>query len=182
MSNIPFPKLSPSPKLHYERLSLDNFEHLYQLFKDDQNPYILEDFKNRQDTKNYVKERLEVTQSVNRSGCDWFIKTQDQTYAGILHLYELSRKKNADSCCIGISITKSFRCQGIASEAIQHLLNYIFEHFEHIKTVTAYTKPDNIKMASLLKKFNFSTPYDDLIDSEIYTFFTLTKSMSNDCM
>jgi RimJ/RimL family protein N-acetyltransferase len=171
MSTLPFPKLYPSAKLHYERLSLNNFKHLYKLFKDDKSPYVLEDFKNRQDTKDYVKERLEVTQSVNRSGCDWFIKTQNQTYTGILHLYELNRNKKSDSCCIGISITKRFRCQGIASEAIQHLLNSIFAHFEHIKTVTAYTKPDNVNMINLLKKLNFSTPYDEFIDSEIYSFF-----------
>jgi RimJ/RimL family protein N-acetyltransferase len=179
MSNSSFPILLPSAKLHYERLSLTHFEQLYALFKDDKSPYVLDDFKNKQDTKNYVQERLEATHSVNRSGCDWFIKTQNDIYAGILHLYELNRDKKSDSCCIGISITQSLRKQGIASESIQHLLYYIFEHFEHIKTVIAYTKPDNENMAFLLKKLNFSINYDDFIHSEIYSFFSITRSAMN---
>ena len=179
ISTLPFPKLLPSAKLHYERFSLENAEQLYVLFKDDKSPYVLEDFKNRQNTIDYVQERLEATQSVIRSGCDWFIKTQNQSYAGILHLYELNRNQKSDSCCIGIAITKRFRCQGIASEAIQHLLNSIFDHFEHIKTVTAYTKPDNLNMSNLLKKLNFSSHSDDFVCSEIYSFFSITRAMNN---
>jgi RimJ/RimL family protein N-acetyltransferase len=156
---------------------MDNFEQLYKLFKEDQNPFVLKNFKNLQEARLYAEDRVQAEKRPKQAGCDWLVKIKPDIYAGILHLYDLSIETNAHSCCIGIVIAEYFREQGIATEAIKHLLKYIFNHFEQINTVIVYTKPENFKMVRLLKKLNFSpSEHKKFIYSDAYSFFMLKKA------
>ena len=176
MSYFHFPELQPSAQLLYERLTMNNFEQLYELFQNDKNPFVLESFKELQEAELYTKDRVEAEKSPKWAGCDWLIKTQPAIYAGILHLYDLNIATDSHACCIGIVIAENLRKQGFATEAIQHLLKYIFAHFEHVDTVIAYTKPENSNMARLLQKLNFSPDHDKkFIYSDIYSYFTFEK-------
>jgi RimJ/RimL family protein N-acetyltransferase len=176
MSYFHFPKLQPSAQLHYERLTMNNFEQLYELFKNDKNPFVLENFKDLEEAKLYTEDRIEAKTLPKWAGCDWLIKTQPAIYAGILHLYDLNIATGSHTCCIGVTIAEPFRKQGFATEAIQHLLKYTFAHFEHIDTVIAYSKPENSNMARLLQKLNFSPDHEKkFIYSDIYSYFTFEK-------
>lgn len=89
-----FDVVKPSVRLEYELVEESNVIKLLKIFKEDDNPYVTEDYKDLKKLKKYYKymQQLRTSQS-NLAGHDWLIKLKDtQTYIGVISIYELSRE------------------------------------------------------------------------------------------
>jgi [ribosomal protein S5]-alanine N-acetyltransferase len=65
---------------------------------------------------------------------------------------------------IGYSIIPEYRNRGLATEAVQLLINYAFQ-FPEIKTVTAQTENNNIYSINILRKFGMYC-YDSILNED----------------
>ncbi len=173
-----FRNLPPSGNLTYELLSWDNYMQFHLLFKDDSNEFVDRRFKNIGDVRQYTEYQMEYAwYSPKRGGCDWFF-LQDNQYAGVIHLYNLSRDKDSSyQCTIGFATAAPFRRQGLTREAVWHLLNQVFYHFDK-QEVLSYTRLGNIASMGLLKSLGFENCDEDYQldeDSRQYHFFRMSR-------
>lgn len=152
-----FKDMAPSKNLTYEKLSSANSYLIHSLFAKDTNPYINPDFKVKEKAEQYTDYVIKSAFSFKRAGCDFFFKV-GENYAGVLHLYDMSLEtidgKHNTSCCIGYTTVAKFREQGLTTEAVRHLLNYVYSSFE-IDTIYAYTGQENLASNLLLCRQSF---------------------------
>ncbi len=169
-----FPPLQPSVRLHYRPLDYDNYHILHELFAAEDNPFINLEFKEKERIGIYVVDLREFAKfSPKRGAFDWLIYQGDQPI-GVLHLFDLSRERangKNKRCTIGFSIGKEFRRNGFASEAISHQVEYIFEHFQDIERIIAYTFPNNEASIGVLRKLGFAPNSKDYLSTDRYSFF-----------
>ena len=169
-----FPPLLPSARLQYQPLDYDNYEILYQLFAEEDNPFLNIEFKEKEKIGIYVVDLHEFAKfSPKRGAFDWLIYWKGRPI-GVLHLFDLSRERADEKykrCTIGFSIGKPFRRNGFASEAISHQIEYVFEHFKDIDRIIAYTFPDNEASIGVLKKLGFTSNFKDYLSTDRYSFF-----------
>lgn len=174
----PFADLPSSDRLTYELVTWDNIMTYLPLFKGDQNPYLMDDFKNRADLEQYGVHLLEYGRySIKRGACDWLLRTAEGDYVGVLHIHALSRELidgRVNPCMIGYAIGERFRRRGFAQEAAKQLLNHLptlFGRYEVMATV----HPRNRASQAVLRKIGFrwkekyssqrSAYYKRLVDS-----------------
>ncbi len=167
-----FPKMTPARKprfeyqnlpdterLCYELFNWDNFHQMLDLFQNDPNPFVSDEFKSLNQLEVYTVAQLEYSRySFKRGACDWFIKLKTtHELVGVLHIYDLNWELydgKHPACMVGYAIGEEFRKQGYAYEATKHLLNQIpiiFKRYE----VMAEPKIDNEASYNLLKKLGF---------------------------
>ncbi len=152
-----FRDLPPSARLSYQLLTWDNYMCMHEMFERDTNPFVDERFKVSGELRRYVQYQLEYAwYSVHRGGCDWFFFREGRP-AGVLHLYDLSRSQADDRnrlCTIGFATAGPYRQQGFTREAVNHLLDYLFEGFG-MEKVLSYTRRENFAAARLLERLGF---------------------------
>lgn len=155
-----YQNLPDSERLRYTLLSWENYTTYLQLFENDSNIYVSNQFKSKEKLDEYAVALLEFNYySGKRGACDWFLSMQDGTYIGALHLYDLNFEiynGKHPTCMFGYVIAASYRRQGYAYEASLHLLKHIpliFKRYE----VMANPKIENVASMNLLKKLGFDT-------------------------
>lgn len=158
----------PSSKnLDYEILSYDNYENLIHMFKDDSNPFIINDFKNKAELDVYMVNVLEVMYySSKRGGMDYFFKTKEGVYAGVLHLHDLNSEKNKEhTCSINFATKADFRKKGITTEAVKSLFKHIKNHYKREEVFTSISKK-NLAAQRFLEKIGFELNFDFPLDKK----------------
>lgn len=174
-----FPSLPASERLHFAPVDYQNYQLLYQLFHQDNWPFINKYFKDEQRLDEYVVILMEWAKySAKYGACDWIIyRSADQLPIGVLHVYDLSREgqgKHDHRCTIGFAIQRRFRRQGYAREAVLSLLQYIFTHF-HFDTVLAYTALRNAPTLQMLEKLHFRRRTEHYDNTEHFAFFEMQR-------
>lgn len=152
MSSAAFPILK-TERLILRQLSTDDRQDIFALrsdpkinkFLDRQIPEITEDAVN---FINVVNENIEKGNSFY-----WAITlTETKTFAGTICLYDFSSDNN--SCEIGYELMTEFQGQGIMKEAVQTVIDYVFQTLKFEK-ILAFTHHENQNSTNLLLKFNF---------------------------
>ena len=173
-----FPEIPASSRLAYELLTAANAAVLATLFRDDPSPFIDPDFRNEEGCRQYLARLLEYHHfSPLQGGADWFFKTADGKYAGILHLYHLSRQTRGGrhrQCTIGFATVPDVRRQGLATEALTHFSAFIFRHYR-LTVIRAYTRQENEPTRNLLRKAGFQPDKKEYAD-ERFAYFILRSN------
>ena len=169
--------LPATPNLDFEPYTWNNYLELYKLFRWDLSKFVAADFKNKKRIFEYANYQLNHARySPKRGACDWYFKTKDGAYAGIIHLYDLSLENLAEShkrCTIGFATSRKFRKKGLTREAVSALLCHCFGHFG-MDTVISYTRRENKKAISFLEKNGFLNN-DAAYLSEKYRYFEMPR-------
>ncbi len=170
-----FPELLPSERLSYRPLGYDNYLTLNELFINDDSPYTNPEFKQLERIELYVVSLLEFAQySPKRCGKDWIIHLAESgAPIGVVHMYDLTKETHKDShrnCTIGFAIAAPYRRRGFATEAVDHLTTYIFQHF-NLTHILAYTTKDNQPSQKLLSNLGFIRNDQDYSHPDHYAFF-----------
>lgn len=176
MANIifnPFPVLK-SERLTLRQLSLTDQQNVFALRADEE----INQFLNRKPAEtiedairfiNVINENIKNNNSVY-----WAITlTETREFVGTICLFDFSNDKT--SVEIGYELFTGFQGQGIMSEAIEKVINYVFKvlKFQKILAVTHY---QNYASAKLLTKYNF-LPSKDIDNQQIdFNTFTLTNA------
>jgi [ribosomal protein S5]-alanine N-acetyltransferase len=160
--------LPNSLRLKYELMTWDNFTQISDLFQNDPNPFVSEEFKTLERVEFYAVSQLEYNfYSFKRGACDWYIKLKDTNeLVGILHIYDLNWELydgEHPACVIGYAIGEQFRRKGYATEAVQQLLHHIPLIFKRYK-VMANPQTKNIPSRRLLENLGFAE--DSELDSD----------------
>lgn len=174
-----FNNLPPTERLSFELMNGENYLDVFELFKNDENPFVMKDYKDLDKWEKYVDLQLYLNRFSSKHGtCDWLIKrTSTQQTIGILNIHELSRdtfQNYHQQCMIGYSIAASFRRKGYALEAVKSFISYIFNNFELNKLI-ANTEKGNIASKSLLYKLGFVTCKEHYFFGKQYDYFELKK-------
>jgi RimJ/RimL family protein N-acetyltransferase len=141
-----FQNLQDSERLSYELLTANNYQHIVELFANDDNTFVDYRFKIATEAQKYTSSIVDSVYDNKHGGCDFLVKLKSsETYIGILHLFDFSLETFSDvqqRCTIGCSIAQSFRRKYYATEAVLHLIDYA--KMQHSKTkILAYTKIEN---------------------------------------
>lgn len=173
-----FPTPLPSARLVYERLELVSAGYLLKMFQEDPTPFVSDSFKHAHLVAKYCAHIVRHSRtSVERGGADFFFKTAQGGYAGILHLYDLNQANYGTeqaTCTVGFATTLSFRRQGYTLEALRHFVAYIFEHFA-VASVVAYTDERNRPAQNLLLRAGFQFMKYDLLQEDLYIYFEIKR-------
>lgn len=159
IGNNPKDIIKPTNRLSYELVHNANLLKIPMIFKDDDNPFVIQAYKDVRKIKTYYK-KLASTKNTdpNLIASDWLIKLKEKgTYIGIISIYDLSDDIFQDQhikCSLGFAIRTDHQRQYYATEAINHFLDFINTHLER-KLVIAYTQDGNTGTKSLLQKLGF---------------------------
>jgi RimJ/RimL family protein N-acetyltransferase len=168
-----FQNLPDSERLSYKLLNWRNFKTYLKLFENDENPFVMDDFKSPKGMEQYTLFMLESNRfSGKRGACDWIIYLKNKTPIGVLHLYELNfeiYEGKHPKPQFGYAISEPFRKQGYAFEATSHLLNLIPKQFKRYE-VLANTHKNNEASIGLLQKLGFKV-YKGIRDKEVQYFY-----------
>ncbi len=172
-----FDKLKPSERLEYELMDESNMVQLLRIFKEDDNPYVTEDYKDLKKLKKYYKEmqQLRITQS-KLAGHDWFIRLKDTgTFIGVISIYELSREtinENDRKCSLGFAIGDAYQRHHYATEAIYNIFEFVKNELGR-SLVLAYTQDGNLASKLLLQKIGFEDVTDEYMGGPDVRFYHL---------
>jgi RimJ/RimL family protein N-acetyltransferase len=151
--------LPNSNRLRFELLNWRNYRTMLDLFGNDTSPFVMNVLRERDVLDKYTAYQLSMGHFSGKHGaCDWFIKLEDGTCIGVLHLYEVSfelREGKRSPCFCGYAIAEPFRRKGYAEEALRHLLSQLPVQFQLFE---AYAEPlhDNEASVGLLQKVGFT--------------------------
>lgn len=169
---IPFPILT-TERLTLRQLSIDDKQNIFDLRSDPEiNKYLdREPSKTIEDTINFIKK---INDNIkNNNSIYWVISlTNTKTFVGTICLFDFSNEKN--SCEIGYELMTKFQGQGIMKEAVQAVIDYVFQTLK-FKKILAYTHYENQNSTNLLLKFNFVKSIETDKEYPNLTIFTLVK-------
>ena len=155
MSNInftPFPNLT-TERLTLRQLSINDQQDIFALRSDPEiNKYLdREPSKTVEDVINFINK---ITDNIkNNNSIYWVITlTKTETFVGTICLFNFSNEKN--SCEIGYELMTSFQGQGIMKEAIELVIDYVFQALK-FQNIVAFTHRNNQRSTKLLTKCNF---------------------------
>ncbi|MBK9255441.1 MAG: GNAT family N-acetyltransferase [Saprospiraceae bacterium] len=172
-----FDKVKPSERLRFELLVESNLVHLYRIFKENDNPYVTEDYKDFDKLKMYYADMQQLRTSQSKyAGYDWLLRLKDsETYIGVISIYDLSRETINDKdrkCSLGFAIGDAFRRKYFATESIQHIFNFVKNDLDR-SLVLAYTNNENLASIRLLQKFGFEDVTDEYTGGSDIQFYHL---------
>ncbi len=169
-----FPAIPSLPDYTFESLDSTNFDQLYGLFANDASPFVDSRFKTYDGAKEYAKELSFCGAYMPKhGGHDWLFKTSTE-YAGILHLYDLSKEtfaQNHKRAWIGFATKASFRGQHKTLAVVKHFINSIFVLYPHINFIHAATAVDNIISQNFLIKLGFIVDTQERLSKEETFYF-----------
>ncbi len=172
-----FDKVKPSERLEYELVDESNVLKLLKIFKEDDNPYVTEDYKDLKKLKNYYSEmqQLRTTQS-KLAGHDWLIKLKDSdTYIGVISIYGLSRETISDNdrkCSLGFAIGDAYQHHHYATEAIYNIFGFVKNDLGR-SLVLAYIQDGNLASKLLLQKLGFEDVTNEYMGGPDVRFYHL---------
>ena len=171
--------MNSTHNLSFEALSQDNWQELYHLFKEDENSFVAQEYKNKDTVKNYYHSYLYFRNATPKVTVhDWLFKLKNTgEYAGLLNLYDIIFDQNSPyykMCSIGYATAEKFRGKGLTKEAVQALIDYAFT--THLECITATTANENTSSRRLLQSLGFSINTKDHKDDLENKYFELRKS------
>lgn len=173
-----FTELPNSERLSYEMLNQSNYMAVYTMFKNDDNPFVIKEYKEIDKLKQYVDVMLNYTRNTSKNaGCDWLVKhKQTGNYISIINLinlYELKRETFNNyhkKCMIGFTTEKNHRQKYYTLEAVKNLIDYAIDHFG-MELIIADTNKKNEVSKNFLRKLGFADAENKYYYSDIYDFF-----------
>lgn len=175
MNSTTFPILK-TERLTLRQLSVDDKKDIFTLRSD---PGVSK-YLNRQPCHT-VEDAIifinKVNDNIENGGAFyWAITLTDaKTLVGTVCLFDFSREIN--SCEIGYELMTKFQGNGYMKEALQKLIDYVFQTLR-IKKILAYTHCENQNSANLLLKFNFVKSIETDKENPNLNMFTLTQLTS----
>jgi RimJ/RimL family protein N-acetyltransferase len=172
-----FDVVIPSARLEYELVEESNVIKLLNIFKEDDNPYVTEDYKDLKKLNKHYKymQQLRTSQS-KLAGHDWLIKLKDsQTYIGVISICELSRETINDNdrkFTIGFAIGNAYHRNHYATEAIFHLFDFAKKVLGR-SLALAYIQDGNQPSKQLFKKLGFEDVTDEYTGGPDVRFYHL---------
>ena len=159
IGNNPHDIIKPTNRLSYELVHTANLLEIPMIFKDDDNPFVIQAYKDVRKIKAYYKKLASIKNTdPNLIASDWLIKlTKEDSYIGIISIYDLTDNLFQDQhikCSLGFAIKTAYQRQYFATEAIIHFLDFIHSHLQR-KLVLAYTHDGNTGTKTLLHKLGF---------------------------
>jgi len=172
-----FDKVNPSKRLVYELVDETNVVKLLKIFKEDDNPYLTEDFKDLKKLKKYYKEMQEMRiKKSKHAGHDWLIRLKDSdTYIGVISIYELSREQIGDldrKCSLGFAIGNNYQRNYYATEAVQNIFDFVKNNLGR-SLVLAYIQDGNVPSKLLLQKLGFEDVTEEYMGGPDVRFYHL---------
>ncbi|MBK8547785.1 MAG: GNAT family N-acetyltransferase [Saprospiraceae bacterium] len=172
-----FDVVKPSVRLQYELVEESNVIKILKIFKENDNPYVTEDYKDLKKLKNYYNYMQELRTSQSKhAGHDWLIKLKDtQTYVGVISIYELSRetiKDNDRKFTLGFAIGNAYHRNYYATEAIIHFFDFVKDVLGR-SLVLAYTQDGNKPSKLLFQKLGFEDVTDKYMGGPDMRFYHL---------
>jgi RimJ/RimL family protein N-acetyltransferase len=153
-----FKNIPNTENLDFEEVNWENAHYLYEMFKEDDSPFVNPPFKSWAGVEYYLAPILLFNRfSPKRAGSEWFFKTKQGECAGILHLYGLSVEHFGGAnqrACIGFATRSAYRRQGLTTEAVKQLIRHIFGHFDR-QIILATTHSENTPTQNFLAKIGF---------------------------
>jgi len=150
LHNIPpftFANLPDTERLTYEMLDKLNYPEVYEMFKEDNNPFIIEEYKQLDKLERYVDSLLNYAKkSTKRGGCDWLVKHKQ---------------------------TQSHRRKHFTFEAVNNLIKYVINHFG-MELIIADTSKQNEISKKFLRKLGFIDVKDKYDYSDKFDYFEFT--------
>ena len=172
-----FNEVQPFRNFTFEKLNSGNFEQLFNMFGNDDSPFIDKRFTSLKNARQYA-EYLELygTFSPKHGCCDWYFKMNEE-YAGVLHLYDLSLEtwnENDKRCWIGFATKPALRNQGITTGIVQYFVEQIFESYSKIKYIHSMTLLPNAAANAVLANAEFYLDKAEKMNDG-YVFFVKEK-------
>jgi RimJ/RimL family protein N-acetyltransferase len=169
--------LPDTERLTFELVTEDNYTTIHQLFANDSNPFVINDYKDSNELEKYIDCQLNYNRYSRKYGaCDWLIQLKEtKQYIGILNLYSLSQETFNDihkRCMIGFSMSEAFRRKYYTLEAVRQLIDHANQHYGRNKIV-ANTEKDNRASQSFLRKMGFEERTEDYYYKDKYDYFVL---------
>ncbi|MEO8238956.1 MAG: GNAT family N-acetyltransferase [Flavobacterium sp.] len=168
----PFPILTTA-RLTLRQLSIDDKQDIFALRSDTEiNKYLArEPSKTIDDAINFIRK---VNYNIkNNNSIYWAITLTDtKTFVGTICLFDFSNEKN--SCEIGYELMMEFQGQGIMKEAVQVVIDYVFQNLK-FKKILAYTHYENLNSTNLLLKLNFVKSLETDMENPNLNIFTLAQ-------
>jgi ribosomal-protein-alanine N-acetyltransferase len=148
----PFPNLT-TERLTLRQLSINDQRDIFALRSDPAiNKYLdRQPAKTIEDAINFINK---ITDNIkNNNSIYWVIcLANTKTFAGTICLFNFSNEKS--SCEIGYELMTRFQRQGIMKEAMELVIDYVFETLK-LQNIVAVAHHNNQNSAKLLGKFNF---------------------------
>ncbi|ATL41864.1 GNAT family N-acetyltransferase [Elizabethkingia sp. HX WHF] len=172
MNSAVFPILK-TERLTLRQLSIDDHQDIFVLRSDPE----INEFLGRQICETN-EEAISFINKVNNNIKEgnsfyWAITlTETNTLVGTICLFDFSTED--DSCEIGYELMTKFQGQGIMTEAVQVVIDYVF-HTLKLEKILAVTHYKNQSSTNLLLKFNFEKSIETLKEDPELNIFTLSK-------
>lgn len=173
------PDIPPSVRLTFEPLTYENGLQLFDIFKNDPNPFVDERFKIQDEAEDYVSYMMEYTRfSIKNAAFDWLLRLNTTgEYMGVFHLHDLSNQVFGSAnrkATIGYAVGEKFRRQGFVREAITHFSTFVFDNSNKIKLLV-YTNRENEATIQLMHSLKWQQQDDKYVYSDKYAYFELWK-------
>ena len=168
----PFPILT-TERLTLRQLSIDDKQNIFALRSDTEiNKYLDRvPSKTIEDAINFIKK---INDNIrNNNAIYWVISlTSTKEFVGTICLFDFSNEKK--SCEIGYELMTKFQGQRIMKEAVQVVIDYVFQTLK-LKKILAFTHYENQNSTNLLLKFNFVKSVETDKENPNLNIFTLTQ-------
>lgn len=167
-----FPILT-TERLTLRKLSIEDQQAIFALRSDPNiNKYLdRQPCKTNEDAINFINRINDNIEKGNT--CYWAITLTDtKTFVGTICLFDFSNENN--SCEIGYELMITFQGKGIMKEAVQAVIDYVFQTLK-FKKIVAFTHYENQNSTNLLLKFNFVKAIEKDKENPNLTIFTLTQ-------
>ena len=168
---FPFTNIPDTERLTFEIVDESNYTQMYDLFREDPSPFIIDEYKDWDKLEEYIDHQLYWSRNATkRAGCDWLIKLKaTKETIGIINLYELMRETFNDHHkrgFIGYNIGQAYRRKYYATEAVNQLIQYA--HNQHdLNKLVANTHKENAPSKAFLLKLGFVERTDDYYYSDV---------------
>lgn len=172
MNPATFPVLT-TERLTLRQLSIDDQQAIFALRSDPKINQFLDrqPCKTNEDAINFINK---VNENIEKGNAYyWAITlTEAKTLVGTICLFDLSNENN--SCEIGYELLPEFQGQGIMKEAVQAVIDFVFQTLK-FKKILAFTHRENQHSTKLLLKFNFVQSIETDKENPGLNVFTLTQ-------
>lgn len=167
-----FPILT-TERLTLRQLSIEDEQGIFALRTDpDINKYLdRQPCNTTEDTINFINK---VNENIEKNiALYWAITlTDSKTFVGTICLFDFSSENS--SCEFGYELMTKFQGQGIMKEAVQVVIDYIFQSLG-LRNLFALTHSDNLNSTKLLTKFDFVKSIGPIKENPNLNIFLLTK-------